>query len=156
MEAREIKKVCSGADVNSVSVSFQIVKRALSDDMPARIDVMPSQRSPAPAHNAVTVVAFGPVLGAMDSSKLRTELACTDKGFVLTATIMRSADYRDAVLANVNWRPIITVAVVVRRPETICQVTWRMRLTTGAELDRAQTPSSPEQKYPITVLKLIR
>ena len=90
----------------------------------------------------------------MDSRKLKTDLVCTANGFVLTATITRSANFNGAALQNVNWYPRITIAVVLHEPEVVFQTTWRMRLTTSAERDHAQTTLS-DQRYPITLTKMI-
>jgi len=105
---------------------------------------------------AVTVIAVGPVLGSMDSHEIETRLECTTNGFALTATITRSADYSGSALKNLLWRPRIELAVVLKKPNVIVEVTWKICLTTGADLNHAQTPPYSEQKYPITTVKTLQ
>jgi hypothetical protein len=102
------------------------------------------------------ITAVGPVLGSMDSKNVKTDLACTPKGFVVTATLTRSADYHAASAKNVLWRPRINAEVILQEQEVTFKVTWRMRLTTGEELDHAQTLPYPDTKYPLTVMETIR
>jgi len=104
----------------------------------------------------MAVIAHGPVLGSMDSQKVETDLLCTAKGLLLTATITRSADYNGSALKNAAWRPQINITIVLHQAEPIFQATWKMRLTTGAEVSRAETPLYADQRYPITVTKTIR
>jgi hypothetical protein len=110
--------------------------------------------SPA-AEGAVTAVALGPVLGAMDSTTVKTEVVCTPRGIGVTAVITRSADYTGAALANVNWRPKMQISALVRRPDAVLQVTWKMRSSNGETLDRAATPPYPQTRYPISVTKAL-
>ncbi len=156
--AQEIMKTCAGMEARLINISAEFVKKVLLDTRPeiAIIPTPPSSTTPGAAGKAVTVIALGPVLGSMDSPTVETDLACTAKGVVLTATITRSADYHGAAAKNVLWRPKIEIAVVLRQPEGIFEATWRMRLTTGAEMDHARTPSYPDQKYPITVTTTVR
>jgi hypothetical protein len=156
--AQEIIKTCAGVDVRSVDVSAERADPKAAK--PAEIDTLPAQ-VPATARStvekAVTVIALGPGLGYMDSLKVKTDLACTEKGLVLTATIMHSAnDFGNVIPQSYLWHPRITVVVVLRQPEIIFQTTWRMRLTTGAEVSHGQSPPFPDQKYPIIVMKTIR
>lgn len=159
--AQEIMKTCAGASVQSISLSAEPEREILLDSTPEKptIKIIPAPQPTMPggsAGKAVTIIALGPVLGAMDSSKVETDLACTAKGFVLTATITRNADYDGSVLANIIWRPKIEIAIFPRRPEVIVETKWRMRLTTGAELGHARTPPYPEQKFPISVVAIVR
>jgi hypothetical protein len=156
--AQENTTTCGGAEVRSIVVSADVQRTVSRDARPANIEIVPAQASAAMlgvAEKAITVIAYGPVLGSMDSRKLKTDLVCTANGFVLTATITRSANFNGAALQNVNWYPRITIAVVLHEPEVVFQTTWRMRLTTSAELDHAQTPPYPDQRYPITLTKMI-
>lgn len=130
-----------------IDISAEPEREVLLDATPEKpaieiVPAPPSSTTPGAAKKTVTVIALGPVLGSMDSPKVETSLACTAKGIVLTATITRSADYHGAVLKNVLWRPKIEIVVVFRQPEIIFATTWRMRLTTGAEVDHAQQTKS--------------
>jgi len=159
--AQEISKSNTGAEakVRSIKVSLELERDVLLDTTPERIEIAPPQASettPGAAGKAVTVIALGPVLGSMDSPDVKTDVACTRKGIRLTATVTRSADYHGGVRQNVLWRPKIEVVVVLRQPEVSFEAIWRMRLTTGAELDHAQTPPYPDRKYPITVTAMVR
>lgn len=149
--AQEIVKSCAGVEVRSLRVSAEVATKVLLDGK-AKV----TEAAPDKAAKAVTLIAYGPVLGSMDSPNVEAELACTTKGFVLTAIITRSANYNGAVLQNVNWRPTVSLAVALLRPEVVVQTIWRMRLTTGSEVDHAQTPPYAGQKYPIRITKTIR
>jgi len=160
--AQEMNKTntCAEVEVQSVKVSPELEIGILHDPTPAKIETIPAEAletTPSASGKAVTVIALGPVLGSMDSPGIKTDLACTAKGVVLTATITRSANYHGAVRQNQNWRPRIEMALALRQAEVTFEVIWRMRLTTGAELDHAQTPPSyPDQQYPITVTAMVR
>ncbi|MGH9823968.1 MAG: hypothetical protein ACREDR_12035, partial [Blastocatellia bacterium] len=58
-----------------------------------------------------------------------------------------------AAAKNVLWRPRIQIAAVPQLSKLTLKITWRLRLTTGQDMDQAQTPPYPEQKYPITLTK---
>jgi hypothetical protein len=160
----QITKTCAGVEVRSIEVSADEDRKALPDATPADIKILPAQvmaTTPGAPDKTVTVIALGPGLGSMDSEKVKTDLACTDKGLILTATITRFANYPEATLgttlkARYPWRPRITIVFALRQPEIVLQITWRMRLTTGAELGHAKAPTYPEQEYPITVTKTVR
>lgn len=158
--AQAIMKTCAAASVQSISLSAEPERDVLLDSTPEKptlkIISAPQPTTLGSAAKAVRIIALGPVLGSMDSSKVETDIECTAKGVVFTSTITRSADYHGAVLANINWHPKIEITVVLRQPVVIFETIWRMRLTTGTELDHAQTPSYPDQKYPITVTTTIR
>jgi hypothetical protein len=152
-EMKEANK-CVGAEVRSIKGLPELVIGVLHDPTPAKIEAIPveaSETTPSASGKAVTVIALGPVLGSMDSPEIKTDLACTAKGLVLTAIITRSANYNGGVRQNQNWRPRIEMALYLRQPEVLFKAIWKMRLTTGVELDHAQTPPSyPDQQYPIT------
>src|ERR1035441_2931989 len=141
--------MCAGVEITSLEEAAEIEREGHLDGKPQEIEVVHERASavdtPRASGRALTVVVRGPVLGAMDSAKVMTQLACTAKGFALTATVTRSADYHGAVLANVNWRPKITIRAVLRQAKVTFEWTWRMRLTTGVELDHAQTPPYPDR-----------
>jgi hypothetical protein len=101
----------------------------------------------------ITIVAHGPVLGSMDSETLSTDLACSDAGLVLSATITRSADYQGALRQNLLWFPQITIVVVPLTQDMVLQANWRMRLTNGTMVESFRTPPYPEKKCPIKVTK---
>ncbi|MHB1678019.1 MAG: hypothetical protein ACYCSS_10865 [Sulfuriferula sp.] len=156
--AQETMKTCTGAQVRLINVSGVYNKKNLLDAKPEIIVVraLTSSTMPGATGKAVSIIALGPVLGSMDSPAIKTALACTAKGFTLTATITRTADYDGAVLANIIWRPKIEITVVLLQPEVIFETIWKMRLTTGAEVYLAQTPTYPEQNYPISVTTAVR
>src|SRR4051812_6964500 len=53
------------------------------------------------AHRTAKVTVQGPMLGAMDSRDVRTELACaTNGGLLLTATITRAESFSGSALNN--------------------------------------------------------
>lgn len=149
--AKNNMKTCDSVEVRLTGVTTEFYKQGVSFDDPPKINVAPRVTG-----LPVTVTALGPVLGSMDSKSVKTELACTPKGVVLTATLTRSADYHAASAKNVLWRPRIEAEIVPRGPEVTLEVTWRIRLTTGEELDHAQTPPYPDTKYPLTVTETIR
>jgi hypothetical protein len=149
--AHQAVKMCPGVTVRSVNVSPQILKDIARN---ARQETIETGAS-ATATDGITVVAKGPVLGSMDSEELSTDLACSSDGFVLTATITRSANYHGAVLQNVLWFPRVAIVVVPLRPEIVFQAIWKMRLTNGRMLDHARTPPYPEHKYPLTLTKTL-
>jgi hypothetical protein len=151
--AQRVIKTCAGVEVRSIDISAEVVRRVPVRAAPAEIEVLPA---PAAAGKALTLIARGPTLGSMDSPNVETDLACTAAGFVLTATIARSANYHGAAAQNVNWYPRITIAVAILQPAVVFQATWRMRLTTGTEVHHAQTPPYPaDQEYPIIVTKTV-
>jgi len=147
-------KTCPGVDVLSVEKSTESADSKPAT--PAEIDLPPKQ-APATASGAVeralTVIALGPVLGSMDSMNVNMDFTCTARGILLTATITRSADYKGAALKNVLWRPKLTLALILRQVDVVFESIWVMQLSTGAKVDHAQTPSQPNQKYPITVTR---
>lgn len=149
-------RACAGVEVRSTEVSVDNARRALLHDKQAKIEILAAQVPATTEDPTIMVVALGPVLGSMDSSEVSTQLACSERGIVLTATITRSADYHGATAKNILWNPKITMVFRLHQPEIVLQTTWRMRLTTGAELDHARTPPYPEQEYPITVTKTVR
>jgi hypothetical protein len=141
-------KTCVGAEVLSIKESPE---SRYSDDQTKTIEVTASEST----EKAVTIVARGPVLGSMDWSVVETNLACTQHGILLTANITRSAGFTGSTLKNTPWIPRINVVVMLRQPDMLFEVRWRMRLTTGEELTPAQPPAYPEQIYPITMAKII-
>jgi len=149
--AQKVIKKCAGVEVRSMKVSLQPVQDVPLDAQQETIETGPS----ATGTKVITVVASGPILGSMDSEKLNPGLACSSEGLVLTATITRSANYSGAVRQNVIWFPRITIVLVPHQADMAFQAIWKMRLTSGKEVDRARTPPYPEKKYPITVTKTI-
>lgn len=160
--AEKKTQMCPGLLVRSVHVSTELEKGGIFFPDPAPKKIMNvaenvSANKTGSAGKVLTVVAIGPILGPMDAPRLRTDLSCTTQGgLLLTATIVRAADFHGAVLANVNWRPKIEIEIALRQREAMFQVAWAMRLTTGAMVDYAQTPPYGEQRYPITMTKMIR
>ncbi|HVB34554.1 MAG TPA: hypothetical protein VNJ52_09315 [Patescibacteria group bacterium] len=149
---------CPTVEVQSVSVFPQLAERGHFGRPTPQIDeVASSPRTPAPraGKHAVKLIALGPVLGSMDSPRLDIAGACIEKGFALRVTLARSASFHGSAAKNVIWRPRITVVLRPRRPGAVLQVTWRMRLTTGAFPRQARTPGFPMQKYPVKLTKRI-
>ncbi len=151
--ARENTNTCAGFEVRQTVVSIEIERPSffLSNPSPKKITIAPAKDSASTTEKWARVVAVGPVLGSMDSGEVKTDVACTTKGIVLTATITRSANYHGAVLQNVLWRPRIEIEVALPQPNVHVEATWMMRLTNGAVLNHAQTPPYPDITYPITV-----
>jgi hypothetical protein len=157
--AQQAVKTCPSVEVLTFNASAQLELPEHPVSPSARGEIAPaliSTERPTAPGASVKVIAIGPILGAMDSTEVKADIACTPEGIVLTATITRSADYHGSVLANVNWRPRVEIELILRKPEVVVQSTWRMRLTTGKELDHAATPPLTRINYPIIVTKLIR
>lgn len=153
--AQEPIKTCAGVEVQSITTSIQ----SENLDTANKVKIVLTQASTATVGTGkrVTVIAIGPILDVMDSSEVKTDLACTAEGIVLTATITRSANYRGSVLANVSWRPRIEATILLYQPEIILEARWIMRLTTGALVEQVEDRSFPgQQKYPIIVKQTIR
>lgn len=144
--AQQLIKRCPDLEVRSMKVSLKLVQNIPLDAKQEIIETVSGAET-----QDITVIARGPILGSMDSEKLNTDLACSNDGLVLTATISRSSNYHGAVRQNLLWFPRITIVLVPHRPEVALQTVWKMRLTNGRMLDRARTPPYPEQKYPITL-----
>jgi hypothetical protein len=150
--AQEIIKTCVGVEVRSIGVSYERALNTPLDAKPATIETGP----PGAATKEITIVIRGPVLGAMDSPQVKTELSCTTTGFDLVATISRSEHYNGTVARNRLWRPQVSMVVILDASEIIFHAIWKMRSTSGREMDLARTSPYPEEKYPITVTKTLR
>jgi hypothetical protein len=133
---------CPAVDVQDLRTSVVPDPLARADTMPERIEPVAGSTPPA-----VMLLATGPMLGSMDSREVATSVECATDGATVTATLTRSADYAGGVKKNVLWRPTLSMKVLPRAAAML-RVTWRMRLTTGAEQERAQTPPYPELRYP--------
>jgi hypothetical protein len=142
-------------EVQSIRVSKEIEGDVLRDRAPETAEMSIVSASTGP-HATVTVTAIGPVLGSMDAPSVETASACDAKGVVVTATTTRSAAYVGAVLKNVLWRPRLEIVLAPRTAGTTLTTTWKMRLTTGAEVQHTRMPPYPEMSYPVTVTKQIR
>jgi hypothetical protein len=152
-------KRCDGAEVHSIDVSVDLEVKVSLDAAQGAIEILPAQVSEpgrSAANKTVTVIALGPVLGSMDAHEVKTDLACTPKGIVLTASLTRSANYNRTTAKNILRNPRISIEVVLLKPEVVLETVWRMQLTTGVEVDHARTPPFPEQKYPIRVTRIVR
>lgn len=158
--AQESMVTCASAKVQLTNISEESDREVILEaaEKPALVIVSapPSSTPPGTPEKTVSVIALGPVLGSMDSHKLETNFTCTTNGVALTTTITRSADYHGAVQKNVLWRPKLQILIVPRGPEVIFEAIWKMRLTTGAELNHTRMPPYPEQNYPITVTTTVR
>lgn len=152
---------CSAAGVQSVIVSTRVASPAnhfLKGASP-RIEFEPQKESSAKSpstRRVVKVIILGPVLGSMDSRNVKTHVICSGKGFVLTATITRSANYNGSALQNILWQPEIEVSVRLRQSQAVCRTVWRMRLTNGTWINRSHPSEFPDyQRYPLTLTKAI-
>lgn len=158
-DLQDLPKVCAGIEVQSLNLSEEIEREVLLEPAPERptIKIVPAPSSSTAlgaARQMVRAIAIGPVLDLVDSHKVETDLACTATGVRLTATITRFEEYYE-INKSIRWRPKIELEVVPLQPAVKFETTWRIRLTTGVELDHAQTPPYPDQKYPITVSKTL-
>ena len=160
--AHEYLKTCVNVDVLSIDISAETEHEVLLNATPEKptIEIVPASSSMSTMTDmlgkAVTVVAVGPVLGSWDSHTVETYVACTEKGMVLMATIMRFGDYPVSIRKNVLWRPKVEMVVVPRWPDVVVEATWKIRLITGTELDHARTPPYPDQSFPITTTTTLR
>ena len=155
--AEDVMKTCNGVDIRVVHVGSEIPKGLQQlDARPRLVVAAPASTPEDQGERVTTITAFGPMLGSMDSGDVNVSVACSATGFALTALITRSEDYNGAVLANILWRPKITLRVVRPRPEMTMDAVWTMRSTSGAQLARARTPPYLELKYPFTVTAMFR
>jgi hypothetical protein len=139
--------------------SIRVLEEELDDDVrrdrapdTAQLSIVPAG---AGSHATVTIVAVGPALGSMDVKDVETTRTCDANGVAVTATTARSADYAGGIQKNVLWRPRLEIVLVLGRAGTVLTTTWKMRLTTGAEVTRTRMPPYPEVIYPVTVTKQI-
>jgi hypothetical protein len=156
---RALSSRCGALQAQSIGVSAVPENTPNLGSATGKVEVIAAPASdvaPGMTGKGVHVVVVGPPIGSMDSPDVRTDVSCTARGIALTATITRSADYHDSALKNAVFRPTIDLSVVLQQPDATFQATWKMRLTTGAELDHAQTPPYPEQNYPLTLTATIR
>jgi hypothetical protein len=150
--AQQAIQRCIGAEVRSIDVSTETGRDWPLNVVP-EMEVLP-QTSAAPNGVVSMIVAYGPILASgMDSRDIKTKVVCTGRGFRLEATIVRFAEAD--VLKNVLWRPRIELTVFPRQAEVVVQTVWKMRMTDRKELDHARTPPYPEQRYPITVTRIV-
>jgi hypothetical protein len=150
--AQESIKSCAAIEVRSVRSSAEVQHKHVQNARPEITESVTSETGT----KAVLVVANGPVLGSMDSPNIAVDVTCTPKGAAVTATITRSANYNGAALQNVIWRPHIQIIATLLKSQALFKTTWRMRLTTGKEVDRAETPGYPSQTYPNCVIRVLR
>jgi hypothetical protein len=157
--AQQLHKECGAVGVGSVSVSVNTDTGDLSH--PRNVDLKPqvepqSAESPHHTDKMISVIAFGPVLGSMDSSEVVATVNCSNEGARVTAIITRSANYQGAAAKNVLWRPRIKLLLALRKPEVVLQLKWRMRLSNGVEVHKAGTSQQDFQVYPIVVTQVLR
>ena len=150
--AQAAGKHCAAVEVRSLAVTTELETGPVPDAQPERIE---SAVSDGPLTNVIAA-AIGPVLGPMDSEKLKTQLSCGPRGINLIVTISRSEHFNGAVLQNQTWRPRISMVLNPRAPEVVLAAKWEMRLTSGKLVKRAQTPPYSEREYPIVVTKTLR
>jgi hypothetical protein len=151
--AAEFIKTCARVEVISMTITSET-----SVDWPLAtkagiVELPQSSVTQSALRKTLAVIAYGPILGsAMNSPNVETDLACTPQGFTLGVTIMHLGD-GDA-LKNALWRPKITLHLVLWR-DTFLKMVWRMRRPNGTQVDHAQTPPYPEQRYPVVVIKTL-
>src|SRR5436190_11956547 len=86
-------KVCESIEIRSVTVSTP--PEPWTPD--AQTVRLPATQVSQVTESQVQILMSGPVLGAMDSLKLGLDWKCRKDGVVLTATIIRSADFHGTV-----------------------------------------------------------
>jgi hypothetical protein len=158
--AQEITKMCAKVEVQSINISEESEMEIFSDGLPKKPSIETVAASPPfltpKGIKKLAVIALGPVLGSMDSHEVETYLKCTEKGVALAIILTRSANYHGAHLKNVLWRPKIQLMMVLHQPGAIIETTWKMRLTTGADVHHAQFPPYSDQIFPIILSKTLR
>lgn len=137
---------CSKVEVGPIRVEAKVERNVVADAGP-KIELVPSKT----AGEVLTLVAYGPILGSMDSPAVNTQLLCTEAGVRLVATISRSEHYTGAALQNQLWRPQIGIMVTLRSSEVGIESIWQMQLTNGKKVARARTHPYPGQVYPVKV-----
>ncbi len=145
---KEALAVCGSVEVRSLAVATELAgtSRAIKPEA--------IQESPLSGGEKMTqVTVLGPLLGSMDSPALKTQVACSQSGFVLTVTITRSAAFNGSVLQNVLWQPRIRLLVRLRQRHVPFYAVWRMRSTDGVELTFAQTPPLRGRRFPIVLAR---
>lgn len=148
--AAEQGSATSCAEVQSIRFSEDPEYYVLHDRAPETAELAIVSARPGP-RGAVTVIAVGPVLGSMDTKNVETTRTCNAAGVTITATTTRSAGYYGAVLKNTLWRPRLEIVLVPRQGGTLLTTTWKMRLSTGAEVRHTRMPPYPDMYYPISV-----
>lgn len=158
--AQEPVKTCPAVEVRSLEFSHIIGEAMLSWIDQPKIETISvhseNGKQRDSGKNEAVIIAYGPVLGSMDSSSLSTSLACTSNGIAIDVTIIRSAYYNGSVLANINWVPKAEIRVTSDQPEMTIDVKWKMVLSNGATVSESQTPAYPLRSYPVPVSKVIR
>jgi hypothetical protein len=149
--AAQTDTMCSKVEVRPTSFEARLDNGVAADSTP-KVEITATD----PQLKTVTVTAFGPMLGSMDSSSIKTQIFCTKTGVSLTATITRSEHYTGATRQNQLWRPVVTVPITLRSSEAIFETTWEMQLTNGKELGQARTPPYSGLVYPIRVTRTLR
>ena len=79
----------------------------------------------------VRMVALGPVADVDYSRSVQTDVSCTARGFLVTATL--TFGIMPFVLRHWRWRPQITIVAVPLRSGVTADVKWQVRL--GKELE---------------------
>ena len=129
-------------------------KEILQDSPPAIYPAAPPQPDNHPRGPAtLTLIALGPVLAGMDSKDIQLESSCGPGGVVLTATILRSAEYQGAALKYALWRPEVAIELSFLQAALSLSTIWKMRLTDGTVVSQADTPPLPVTHYPLTLTR---
>jgi hypothetical protein len=146
-------KECPIADVQSLITTIESAPN-IPPNPAAEIRTVPSAASaPSASPDGLQIVAVGPVLGAMDSLTVHTDVRCSTTGIGLRVVLTRSAQFYGDVTKNAPWRPLVVMTLQLKRPVAALEVVWKMRLTTGTRVTRATTPGYREQHYPIVLTK---
>ncbi len=142
---------CAKAELRSVTLAIR-AGREIQPDLPVSLS---DAQAVSARKDEKRINALGPVLGSMDSQHIDLSPACKPAGVVITATITRSADYHGAVLKYATWRPEVAIVLAVLQPNVVVMAVWKMRLSDGTEVHRAQTPPYPVLEYPVIVTKTV-
>lgn len=136
-------KACDTGTVLTLDVS--------ADTNSALTGAAPEIRVSPEKPGMVRVVAYGPILGSMDSRDLKPRVECNSSGFTVATALTRSANYDGTAAKNVLWRPRIELEISQARGHALVEARWTMRLSTGGDVKHARTPPYPEQTYPVSV-----
>jgi len=153
--AEDIKATCHGLDARVISVGGMRPEDG-SAAVPAEIRIVLSEQLKVlkpDMGRPVRVVLFGPVLGSMDSvNETSAGLVCTDEGMIVTVTIKHLGN---TAVRNLLWRPRVELALSLHQQQVVVEGKWIMRDRTGTLVDSATGWGGPEEKFPLTIEKMI-
>jgi hypothetical protein len=149
-DARRPGKTCNWGEIKSISVQRMVFSH-LSPGL--GIYAQPTRKELGPSvslERSLELLVVGPVLSLLDSEDIQTEVSCTKRGFVVTASITH---IDGAALKNPPWLPGLKILGIKKRPALTAQVRWRMHLDDGTQLDHV--PGDPSTRLPLLVTKEI-